>query len=147
MENASANVDEGAWQIVDSVSIPVGIRVLGLNAKHGLTINGRPVKLRGSCIHHDNGILGAATFADAEYRRCQQLKEAGFNALRSAHHPMSRAMLEACDRLGMLVMDELSDMWTRTKNPHDYANYFSANWEQDVENMIAKDYNHPSVIL
>lgn len=133
--------------LLDSMSVSVGIRTLRLNAKHGLQINGKEVKLRGTCIHHDNGIIGAATFADAEYRRCLQMKEAGFNALRSAHHPMSKSMLDACDRLGMLVMDELSDMWTRTKNPHDYANYFPTHWKQDVWDMIEKDYNHPSVIM
>lgn len=134
-------------EIVDDLSIPVGIRTLRLNAKQGLLINGKSTKLRGSCIHHDNGLIGAATFFDAEYRRCKQLKDAGFNALRSSHHPMSKAMLEACDRLGMLVMDELSDMWTRTKNEHDYANYFSFYWKNDVKKMIEKDYNHPSVII
>lgn len=134
-------------KIADSVSIPVGIRTLCLNAKQGLLVNGKPVKLRGTCIHHDNGIIGAATFPDAEYRRCLQMKEAGFNALRSSHHPMSKAMLSACDRLGMYVMDELSDVWTRTKNQHDYANYFSDCWKQDVKNMVEKDYNHPSVII
>ncbi|EOS38347.1 hypothetical protein C808_02548 [Lachnospiraceae bacterium M18-1] len=133
--------------VIDSVSIPVGIRTLRLNAKQGLLVNGKPVKLRGTCIHHDNGLIGAATFPDAEYRRCLQMKEAGFNAIRSSHHPMSKAMLDACDRLGMFVMDELSDIWTRTKNQHDYANYFPDFWKRDVENMIEKDYNHPSVII
>lgn len=132
---------------IDSVNISTGIRTLRLNAKHGLLVNGKPTKLRGTCIHHDNGIIGAATFPDAEYRRCRQMKEAGFNALRSAHHPMSKAMLDACDKLGMLVMDELSDMWTRTKNPHDYANYFPTHWKQDAWDMVEKDYNHPCVIL
>lgn len=134
-------------KLLDCFSHPVGFRSLRLNAKQGLMLNGKEVKLRGTCIHHDNGIIGAATFPDAEYRRCRQLKEAGFNAVRSSHHPISRAMLDACDRLGMLVMDELSDMWTRTKNPHDYANYFPAYWRQDVRDMVEKDYNHPSVIL
>ena len=133
--------------VLDRVEIPTGIRTLQLNAKQGFMINGKATKMRGSCIHHDNGVIGAATFADAEYRRCRQLKEAGFNALRSSHHPMSKAMLDACDRLGMLVMDELSDMWTRTKNPHDYANYFPAFWKNDVKNMIEKDYNHPCVVM
>lgn len=133
--------------IADSVFIPVGLRTLRLNTRQGLMVNGKAVKLRGTCIHHDNGIIGAATFPDAEYRRCMQMKEAGFNALRSAHHPMSKAMLDACDRLGMYVMDELTDVWTRIKNEHDYANYFSGCWKQDVENMVEKDYNHPSVII
>ncbi|MDE7133545.1 MAG: DUF4982 domain-containing protein [Lachnospiraceae bacterium] len=134
-------------KIADSVGIPVGIRTLQLNARQGLLVNGKPVKLRGTCIHHDNGIIGAATFPDAEYRRCLQMKEAGFNAFRSSHHPMSKAMLSACDCLGVYVMDELSDIWTRTKNQHDYANYFPDCWKQDVKNMIEKDYNHPSVII
>lgn len=132
---------------MDSINEKIGIRTLRLNAKQGLLLNGKERKLRGTCIHHDNGIIGAATFPDAESRRCKQMKEAGFNAIRSSHHPMSKAMLDACDRLGMLVMDELTDMWTRTKNPHDYANYFPAHWEDDVQEMIEKDYNHPSVIL
>lgn len=134
-------------EILDTYSQCFGIRTLGLDAVHGLTINGKPTKLRGTCIHHDNGVIGAATFADAEYRRCRLLKEAGFNAIRSSHHPVSKAMLDACDRLGILVMDELSDMWTRTKNPHDYANHFPANWQQDVRDMVEKDQNHPSVII
>lgn len=132
---------------LDRVSLPVGIRTIRLSAARGLMINGQVTKLRGTCIHHDNGLLGAATFRDAEFRRCRILKEAGFNAIRSAHHPMSKYMLEACDELGMLVMDELSDMWTRTKNPHDYANYFPSMWQADVQSMVEKDFNHPSVIL
>ena len=133
--------------VLDEHCCLFGIRTLSLSAMEGLCLNGKPTKLRGSCIHHDSGIIGAATFYDAEYRRCRLMKEAGFNALRSSHHPMSKAMLEACDRLGMLVMDELSDVWTRTKNPHDYANYFPLFWQQDVAEMVEKDYNHPSVIL
>lgn len=133
--------------VLDTAQTSFGIRNLSLSAQKGLCVNGRPVKLRGSCIHHDNGVLGAATFADAEWRRCRQLKEAGFNCLRSSHHPMSRAMLEACDALGMYVIDELSDMWTRTKNSNDYANLFPDYWKNDLAAMIDKDYNHPSVIM
>ncbi|MFR9235493.1 MAG: glycoside hydrolase family 2 TIM barrel-domain containing protein [Eisenbergiella massiliensis] len=98
-------------------------------------------------MHHDNGIIGACTLERAEERRCEIMKEAGFNCIRSSHHPMSRAMLDACDRLGMLVMDELSDMWTRSKNNNDYSMNFQDYWEKDVELLVAKDYNHPSVIL
>lgn len=124
-----------------------GIRTVTVDAKHGVRINGEAVKLRGACIHHDNGILGAATFDAAEEYRCRRLKEAGFNAIRSAHHPISRSMLEACDRNGMLVMDELTDVWNIRKNPYDYALNFANDWEQTVEKIIAKDYNHPCVIL
>ena len=105
-----------------------GIRTLSIDAAHGVRINGQTVKLRGACIHHDNGILGAATLPDAEERRIRQLKEAGFNAIRSSHHPAGRALLDACDRYGVLVMDELSDVWNVRKNPYDYALYFEQDW-------------------
>lgn len=134
-------------KLADCSNQLVGLRTLSLNAKQGLRLNGKEIKLRGTCIHHDNGIIGATAFPDAEYRRCRQLKEAGFNAVRSSHHPIGKAMLDACDRLGMLVLDELGDMWTRTKNPHDYANYFPMTWKQDVYAMVEKDWNHPSVIM
>lgn len=124
-----------------------GIRKLILDAKYGIRINGRQVKLCGTCIHHDNGILGACTLEKAEEYCCQKLKEAGFNSIRSSHYPISKEMLWVCDRIGMLVMDELSDMWLEQKNPHDYAQHFKENWECDVEAMVAKDFNHPSVIL
>ena len=133
--------------ILDKTVETFGIRTLTLDAQHGLRMNGKEVKLRGACIHHDNGILGAATFEQAEKRRCMQLKEAGFNSIRSSHHPISKAMLNACDQLGMLVMDELSDMWTIRKNPYDFALHFNECWEQVAERMVEKDYNHPSVIL
>lgn len=138
---------ESGGEILDEAKETFGIRTLLLDAVHGLRLNGKTVKLRGTCIHHDNGILGAATFQSAEERRCRQLKEAGFNSIRSAHHPMSRAMLDACDRYGMLVMDELSDMWTHHKNPYDFALHFGECWEQAAEQMVAKDYNHPSVVM
>src|SRR5690625_4546791 len=124
-----------------------GVRTLKLDAKRGLLINDKEVKLRGSCIHHDNGIIGATTLERAEERRCEQLKEAGFNAIRSSHHPLSKAMLRACDRIGMLVIDELADGWTRPKNNNDYTQAFIDHWQKDLEQMIAKDFNHPSVIM
>ena len=124
-----------------------GIRTLRLDPQHGLRINGEPVLLRGACIHHDNGLLGAAAIARAEERRIEILKAAGFNAIRSAHNPISKATLDACDRLGMLVMDETFDMWTEAKSPFDYSLAFPEWWERDVEAMVAKDFNHPSVIL
>jgi hypothetical protein len=131
----------------DAEFFRMGIRRISLNAEQGLCVNGRSVKLRGACVHHDNGVIGSATLDDAEYRRCRQLKEAGFNALRSSHHPMSRALLSACDELGLYVIDELSDVWTRTKNPNDYANFFPSQWHRDVRSMVSKDFNHPSVII
>lgn len=124
-----------------------GIRTLQLDPIQGLRINGETVNLRGACIHHDNGILGAATFADAEERRVILLKAAGFNAIRSSHNPMSVAMLDACDRHGMLVMDETFDMWAESKSPFDYSLSFPEWWERDVEAMVDTDFNHPSVIM
>ena len=124
-----------------------GIRSLQLDPFNGLQINGETVKLRGACIHHDNGVLGAATIARAEERRIQLLKEAGFNSIRSAHNPVSQAMLDACDKHGMLVMDETFDVWTEGKSSFDYSLSFPEWWERDVEAMVAKDFNHPSVVL
>lgn len=124
-----------------------GIRTMTVSAKDGLKINGKQVHLRGACIHHDNGIIGVRTFRDAEYRRIRILKEAGFNAIRSAHHPASRYLLEACDELGMYVMDEAFDMWQMPKSCDDYANEFDANWHDDIRAMVEKDHNHPCVIL
>lgn len=134
-------------ELLDVTVETFGIRRLQLDAVHGLRINGKQVKLRGSCIHHDNGILGAATLEQAEERKCRLLKQAGFNSIRSAHHPASKALLDACDRMGILVMDELYDMWTNHKNIHDHALYFCDTWQEDVAKMVAKDYNHPCVIL
>ena len=134
-----------ATQIRDTASTSFGIRHLTLDAVRGLRINGSTVKLRGACVHHDNGVIGATTIDRAEHRRVEILKAAGFNALRSAHQPMSRAMLEACDRLGVLVMDELTDMWTRTKHDFDDALTFPEWWRADLAAMVRKDRNHPSV--
>jgi beta-galactosidase len=132
---------------LDEESTTLGIRSLSLDAERGLRIDGEPVLLRGACVHHDNGVLGSATIARAEERRVELLRAAGFNAIRSAHNPMSRAMLDACDRLGMLVMDETFDMWRQSKSEDDYAARFDDWWEADVEAMVRKDVNHPSVIL
>lgn len=124
-----------------------GVRKLQLDPVHGLRVNGEEVKLRGGCLHHDNGVIGTAEFAHAEEVRVRNLKEAGFNAIRSSHYPMSRALLEACDRLGMYVMDEFADVWTSTKVDFDYGMNMPDWWEYDVTNLVNKDYNHPCVIL
>lgn len=134
-------------ETIDEESTTFGIRIIQVDAARGLRINGEQVELRGACIHHDNGVIGAATIARADERRVEILKEAGFNALRSAHHPMSGEMLAACDRLGMLVMDEAFDMWTEQKNDDDYGRVFPDWWESDVDAMVRKDRNHPSVIM
>ena len=132
---------------LDEATVTFGIRSLGLDPQRGLRLNGETVKLRGACVHHDNGVLGAATLARAEARRVELLKDAGFNAIRMSHHPMSKAMLDACDRVGMLVVDETFDMWTSGKTEFDYSLHFVDWWERDVAAMVAKDVNHPSVVL
>lgn len=134
-------------EMIDEESIMFGIRHIAVDAKRGFQLNNTSIKLRGSCIHHDNGILGAATFPFAEERRCRQLKEAGFNCIRSSHQPLSKAMLNACDRLGMLVIDEVSDVWNNSKNHNDYSMFFQEHWEEDVTAMVEKDFNHPCVIM
>lgn len=134
-------------ELLDEEVNHFGIRSLSVDPDKGLCMNGEVVKLRGACIHHDNGVIGAATIDRAEERRIEILKEAGFNAIRSAHHPMSKALLSACDRLGMLVVDESFDMWTSTKGDHDYALHFPTWWKKDIQAMVDKDYNHPSVIM
>ncbi|MDQ0691288.1 glycoside hydrolase family 2 TIM barrel-domain containing protein [Arthrobacter sp. W4I7] len=132
---------------VDQASVNFGIRKLQLDPVHGLRINGEVVLLRGACIHHDNGILGAASIGRAEERRIELLKAAGFNAIRSAHYPASSSLLDACDRIGMLVIDEAFDMWAQGKSAFDYSLAFADWWERDIEAMIVKDRNHPSVIM
>jgi len=132
---------------LDEDTTRFGIRRLQLDPRRGLRINGRTVKLRGACVHHDNGPLGAATLGAAEDRRVRLLKAAGFNALRSAHNPMSRAMLDACDRHGLLVMDELTDVWTRSKTAFDSSLAFPERWRADIAAMVRKDFNHPSVLM
>lgn len=134
-------------EVLDTDAVTFGIRRLQLDAVHGLRINGEHMDLRGACVHHDNGPLGAVTHAVAEDRKVRLLKEGGFNAIRSAHNPASRALLEACDRHGVLVMDELSDVWNTAKTGFDASIGFDRRWERDVAGLVAKDRNHPSVIL
>ena len=134
-------------EICDEYTVDFGIRTLTLDPVNGFQINGETVNLRGTCIHHDNGVIGAETFPEAEWYRCKRLKEAGFNAIRSSHHPMSRAMLDACDHLGMLVMDELTDMWNRGKNTYDFSDIFKEEAPKWIHHMVDKDYNHPSVVI
>ncbi len=133
--------------VLETQTVRTGFRVVTFDGEHGLRINGKETKMRGTCIHHDNGILGAATWAAAEDKRAREMKDAGFNAIRAAHNPVSREMMDACDKYGILVMDELSDMWNEQKNLNDYAIHFDATWESEVEKMVTKDWNHPSVIL
>ena len=131
----------------DQVTETFGIRELVWNPQVGMTINGKRVILRGACFHHDNGVLGACTYPEAEERKMRIFKENGYNAVRSAHYPCSKALLDACDRVGMLLMDEYVDVWYIHKTKYDYANQLAGWWKQDLKDMVDKDFNHPSVIM
>ena len=113
----------------------------------GFLLNGKRYIIQGACIHHDNGLLGAVCDPDAVARKVRLLKENGYNAIRSAHNPCSKALLAECDRQGMLVMDEYIDHWYIHKTEHDYVDYFNEWWHQDLTDMVEKDYNHPCVVL
>lgn len=124
-----------------------GIRTVTCDADNGFCINGERVILRGACVHHDNGLLGACAYPFAEERKVKLLKQQGYNAIRSAHNPCSKAMLEACDRWGMLLMDEYVDVWYIHKTKYDYADRVEENYKEDWKAIIDKDYNHPCVVL
>ena len=131
----------------DTAATSFGIRTVEVDAERGLRINGENVKLKGGCLHHDNGLLGACAIDRAEERRVELMKAHGFNAIRTAHNPPSSVFLDACDRLGVLVIDETFDQWETQKNAQDYHLYFAEWWQRDVSAMVLRDRNHPSVIL
>ena len=132
---------------IDTVSTSFGIRIVTIDAENGMQINGVPTKLRGGCVHHDNGLLGAAAFADAEDRRVRLLKARGFNAIRCSHNPPSRAFLDACDRHGMMLIDEAFDTWFAPKMPQDNSVHFMEDWESVLSAMVLSGRNHPSVVM
>lgn len=129
----------------DVLPITYGIRTIEYSAEKGLLLNGKAIVLNGGCVHHDNGILGAAAFGAAEYRKVRLMKEAGFNAVRTSHNPPSEAFLRACDELGLLVIDEAFDGWRDKKNDHDYSTLIDQWWQEDLKAMVLRDRNHPSI--
>ena len=131
----------------DEIKIPFGIRTIEFSADNGFVLNGRKTLLRGACVHHDNGLLGARAYDRAEQRKVELLKQAGFNAIRGSHNPMSESLMNECDRQGMLVIDEAFDMWHRTKNKQDYHLYFDSLSTHDMQSLVRRDRNHPSVIM
>ncbi len=138
------------WQnnkLVDKVTTKFGVRSIQLSADKGFLLNGQNTLLRGGCVHHDNGPLGAATIDRAEVRRIELLKSFGYNAVRTSHNPPSKQFLDACDSLGIIVIDEAFDMWERPKNPQDYHQYFDTSWQKDIDAMVLRDRNHPSVVF
>jgi len=133
--------------VLDSASHLLGVRIVTFDTTKGMTINGVSTKLRGGCIHHDNGLLGAAAFDAAEERKVELLKARGFNAVRPSHNPYSPAFLRACDRHGMLVICEAFDVWRERKLPEDYSAHFHAHWRNDLAAMVLSARNHPSIVM
>ncbi|RRB01217.1 glycoside hydrolase family 2 TIM barrel-domain containing protein [Larkinella rosea] len=132
---------------LDSVTTATGIRSIAYSAQTGFLLNGKRFLMKGGCVHHDNGPLGAVAIDRAEERKVELLKANGFNAVRTSHNPPSTAFLDACDRLGLLVIDEAFDMWQRPKKPQDYHRFFDEWWQRDLQAMIHRDRNHPSVVI
>lgn len=131
----------------DEITTSFGVRTITADAKNGLLLNGKSIKLKGGCIHHDNGILGAASFYDAEYRKVKLHKDNGYNALRLAHNPQSEQILDICDELGMIVFDEAFDVWNLPKNSFDFSHQFAEDGIKEIEAMVRRDRNHPSIFF
>ena len=134
-------------QTADEAEVLFGIRTVTADAVRGLRINGKAVKLKGGCLHHDNGLLGAVSLYEAEERKIRILKETGFNAVRTTHNPPSAALIEACDRVGMYVFNEAFDAWGMAKRGGDYSQFFRDCWEQDLAAFVRRDRSHPCVII
>jgi beta-galactosidase len=144
----SAEVEiAAAGKTLDKTSTRFGIRKIEVDAEHGFRLNGEMIKLKGGCMHNDNGPLGSATIDRAEERRVELMKANGFNAIRTSHNPPSPQFLDACDRLGILVVDEAFDCWNEGKNPQDYHLYFKDWAQRDIASMVRRDRNHPSVVI
>jgi beta-galactosidase len=135
-----------AGTVIDNATAKYGIRSFSFDVENGFMLNGKKVLINGACVHHDDGVLGAMAFDDAEIRKVRQMKEAGFNLIRTSHNPTTRAFLDACDSLGMLVIDEAFDGWRTQKNPYDYSTVIDSCYREDIRAMVQRDRNHPSVI-
>lgn len=143
--SAKISVKEGD-KVLDEQTEYFGIRTIEYTVENGFRLNGKSMKVFGGCIHHDNGILGAAAFDRAEERKVEMMKAAGFNAVRTSHNPVSEAFLDACDRLGLMVIDESFDGWYAEKTPNDYHKLIDTHWQDDIAAMVLRDRNHPSII-
>ena len=135
-----------AGATIDQQTAKYGIRTFSFDAENGFVLNGQKVLINGACVHHDDGVLGAMAFDAAEIRKVRQMKEAGFNLIRTSHNPTTRAFLDACDSIGMLVIDEAFDGWRTQKNPYDYSTVIDSCYREDIHAMVLRDRNHPSVI-
>lgn len=143
---ATVSIKDNDGKTTDCVRQKFGIRTIEYDAVNGFMLNGKSIKINGGCLHHDNGILGAEAWNDAEIRKVQLMKEAGFNAVRTSHNPPSEEFLNACDSLGLMVIDEAFDGWRTAKNKFDYSTLFDKWYKADIEAMVRRDRNHPSII-
>ena len=143
----TANISISSAASDDALRVPFGIREISFNSSSGFVLNGVETKMYGGCVHHDNGPLGSMSIDRAEERRVEILKSHGYNAIRTSHNPVSPAFLDACDRLGMLVMNEAFDCWAEGKNPQDYHLFFNDWWRRDLAALVLRDRNHPSVVM
>jgi beta-galactosidase len=132
---------------VDERRTRFGIRTVTFDAQNGMRINGEPIEMRGGNFHHDHYMIGAAGWPDADRRKVELMKAAGYNAIRSAHNPTSQATLDAADELGILVINEAFDAWNKTKRDQDYARFFAADWQKDIDGLVVSGRNHPSVVM
>ena len=132
--------------VVDEQTAKYGIRSFSFDAEKGFVLNGKKVLINGACVHHDDGVLGAMAFDAAEIRKVRQMKEAGFNLIRTSHNPTTRAFLDACDSIGMLVIGEAFDGWRTQKNPYDYSTVIDSCYREDLHAMVLRDRNHPSIV-
>lgn len=139
--------DSSGRALLDRIETPFGIRSIEFSAEKGLLLNGQSIMIKGACMHHGNGPLGAAAYDRAEERRVELMKASGYNSIRCAHNPPSEAFLDACDRLGLLVIDEAFDMWEVQNWPQDYHLYFKEWWKRDIASMVLRDRNHPSIFM
>ena len=135
-----------AGKTIDHQTVHYGIRSFSFDTENGFVLNGKRVLLNGACVHHDDGLVGAMAFDDAEIRKVHLMKEAGFNLIRTSHNPTTRAFLDACDSIGMLVIGEAFDGWRTQKNPYDYSTLIDSCYREDIHAMVLRDRNHPSII-
>ena len=141
-----SNLSSQVSNLSSQVSTHFGVRSFTFDAERGFVLNGKPLLINGACVHHDDGILGAMAYDDAEIRKVRLMKEAGFNLIRTSHNPTTRAFLDACDSIGMLVIDEAFDGWRTQKNPHDYSTMIDSCYREDIHAMVLRDRNHPCII-
>ena len=131
---------------VGQLTIRHGVRAFSYDAKRGFLLNGQPTLINGACVHHDDGVIGAMAYDAAEIRKVRLMKEAGFNLIRTSHNPQTRAMLDACDSIGMMVIDEAFDGWRSEKTKYDYHLVIDSCYREDLTAMVLRDRNHPCVI-